>query len=292
MGQDSPLSVIGYSQDVHYSKLFQSKLWPNATLSAMNLISFAPGCHNDCPHFSTTYDPYGKIVYLIIRYRGAITSAFAISHTETTPITYPTNATAMFFYGNGTAYYLQDNSTIQNNISNIYSIYNWNSSTGSSVLVQSLIGTPYTFYRISLTQDTLYALDRDKALLIIWPYGSNLMTVPSNNNLWINTIESICWSKFDSALYALDRTGSVCQINLSNGRCSSVIPPQWLAVHSSSAESQLVIDNSGTQYYVGYDRTIYAYRLIVADTKHDDCSSTPISIGVNGLQWIGLTQFV
>jgi len=285
-----PLSIIGYSQDVHYSKLYHSVLSSNAVISSMDLITFAPGCHNDCPKFFTVYDPYGHRVYLKITIgdNTDIVGAFAISSTNSKVIHYPVNSKALWFYGNGTAFLLQDNSTIQ---TNSYAIYNWMVYTNKTVLVKSQQNTPYSFYRVCLTQDTLYAVDRDKALLIIWPYTSTITTLPlSQNNLWVNSIESLCWSKFDNALYSLHRNGSVYQISTSNGHCTLINPPQWPTLHAISAESQLVIDqNTGDMYYMGFDTSINAYRLII-DTKHA-ISSTPIQNALYGLQLVGLTPF-
>jgi len=235
----------------------------------MGLLTFVPGCHNNCPKFSSVYDSYGENVYLIVTSGETsgerisdLVEAFAINDIKSMPIKFPLNVTAMSFYGNGTAYYLKDNSNLN---SNSYAIYTWNAYTNTTVLKQTLSNTPYRFYRTCFQGSTLYALDRDNAELIIWQ-NSSLKTIKlSKNNLWVNSIETLNFGAQDLYLYALDRNGTVWNINYVSGTCSSLNHPIWPAVHSTNSASQIVIDRRGVKYFVGYDKTANVYRLATVD---------------------------
>jgi len=275
---------------MHYGKLYHALITTDAKIYNMDLLTFVPGCKNDCPKFYSVYDAYAGIVYLKITVGQSldVVDAFAISGSNVKVVKFPPNVTNMSFYGNGTAYYLQDNSNIN---SNSYAIYSWNAYTNTSVVVSSTSNTPHSFYKTCFNKGTLYALDRDKAQLIIWQ-NSQIKTVQlSRNNLWVNSIESLSWNTeiLDNSLYAVDRAGSLWEISLL-GYCTARNTPQWPTVKSINADSQLVTDSRGNKYYVGYDKSVNAYHLVIIDSSRY-ITSTDIYNGVNGLQWVGLTDY-
>jgi hypothetical protein len=288
LGQEgTTFSIFGYLQDEHYGKIYHAFLTPNAQLTSMKLLTFVPGCHNNCPKFSSVYDSYGGYAYLIVSVgeTSDIVGVYAVNKIKTMPIKFPPNVTALSFYGNGTAYLLKDNSNIN---SNSYAIYTWNTYTNTTVLKQSLSNIPYRFYRSCFLGSTLYALDRNSASLIIWQ-GSSLKSIKlSKNNLWVNSIETLNWGYQDIYLYALDRNGTVWYINYLLGICTSLNFPVWPAVHSTNSPNQIVIDKRAIKYFVGYDKTANVYRLANVDGGYS--TLTDLQNGVNGLQWIGLTE--
>jgi len=259
VGQDI-LSLIGYSQDVHYSKLYRASLLPTGVVSDMQLLSFAPGCHDDCAYFSSVYDVVGKTAYFKITFGQSpeIVNSLALVVHDSLAVSLPENYTAMTFTGNGTALYLQDNSDLDQNA---YSIFVWNAYNDSSVPWVSRIATPYSFYRSCFApatpspgDTTLYALDRDNASLIAWTFtgaSSSVKAFPlDQNSQWVHLIESMAWNIADGALYALDRNGSVWGIS-PNGKTSVVSPAQYPAVKSNVASNQLAIHpTTGIIYYV------------------------------------------
>jgi len=300
VGQDI-LSVIGYSQDVHYSKLYRASLLPTGVVVDMELLSFAPGCHDDCGYFSSVYDVAGKTTYFKITYGESpeIVNSFALVVHDSLAVSLPENYTAMAFTGNGTALYLQDNSDLDQNA---YSIFMWNAYNDSSVPWVSRITTPYSFYRScfapatpSPSVTTLYALDRDKASLIAWTFtgvNSSVKAYPlDQNSQWVHSIESLAWSLVEGTLYALDRNGSVWGISL-NGKTYVVVPAQYPTVRSHVASNQLAIHpTKGYIYYVGYDITLNSYMLVTAGRGGKDLNTIPLHNALLGLEWIGLTLF-
>jgi len=300
VGQDI-LCVIGYSQDVHYSKLYRANLLPTGVIADMDLLSFAPGCHDDCGYFSSVYDVVGKTTYFKITFGQSpeIVNSFALVVHDSLAVSLPENYTAMTFTGNGTALYLHDNSDLD---PHAYSIFNWNAYNDSSVPWVSRIATPYSFYRSCFAPatpspivTTLYALDRNKASLIAWSFtgaNSSVNAFPLNqNSQWVNSIESLAWSVVDGILYALDRNGSVWSIS-SNGQTNVVVPAQYPAVRSTVASNQLAIHpTTGNIYYVGYDITLNSYMLVTVSKGGKDFSTVPLHNALLGLEWIGLTLF-
>jgi len=289
-------SIFGYLQDEHYGKIYHAFLSPtNAKLSGMELLSFVPGCHNDCPRFSSFYDPYGEFVYFKVStdQKPGNVEAFAINNIKSMPIKFPPNVTTMSFYGNGTAYYLKDNS---NSTSNSYAIYQWNAYTNASTIQRSVTNIANRFYRSCLVGSTLYALDRDKAQLIIWESASIFLTLKLNqNNLWVNNIESLNYGyegeeRKTFFLYALDRNGTIWNINVILGFCVAINNPAFSAsIHSTNSANQLVIDSREQKYFVGFDKSTNAYRLATVD-KYGYTVLVDLENTINGLQWIGLTQ--
>jgi len=288
------LSVIGYSQDVHYSKIYRAELLPNGTITAMQLLSFAPGCHDDCPNFYSVFDPYGLTVYLRTTFGSSpdIVNAFAIMQHDSLAVDFPENVTAMFFIGNGTAYYLQDNS---NSTTNSYTIMNWNAYNDTSVFVASLPTTPYSFYRACFFQNTLYAIDRDQTTLITWQFSSFQNSTVTTQKIiatpqWVNTIESLSWYNDGhkvAAVLLLDRNGTVWTIESFDGHPKPFMGPYWPAFKSHAAANQLVVSPfSMSIYYIGYDVSLNSYVMFTGSN-----SPTPLQGGLYGLQWICLTSF-
>jgi len=220
-----------------------------------------------------------------------VVDAFAVMEHESMVVDYPENATAMFFFGNGTAYYLQANVTLD---SNSYAIMIWNAYNDTQLQMTAQT-TTHTFYRSCFSRINFYALDRENDVLIIWPLSSNsqMKVIPlSKNDQWVNTIESISWSydQYDSHIYALDRNGTVWSIQIETGECDIVLSPKWPGFRSNVAANQLVFSPyTGNIYYLGYDVRIDSYVLVT----YDGLESNVVTLhnALHGLQWIGLTMF-
>jgi len=290
-GQDL-LSLFGYSQEVQYGKVYHANLDYNGHISNMNLLTFVPGCHNDCPRFFSVYDNFGQIIYFVVSMvesPGVVYNAFAISTTKSKQSPFPPRVITMSFSGNGTAYYVQDNSNFS---SNSYSLYSWNAYTNTSTLVNAQNNLQNSIYKACIKGTTVYALDRDHASLITWT-GSSFKAVSlsgeKNLPLLVNSLESVACNNLDtSVLVGLDRNGTIWEIS-STGSVHAFNSPQWPGVHSINADNQLVIDTrSSIASYVGYDRTFNIYRLVIANINP---GTIDISNGGNEIQWIGLTSF-
>jgi len=290
-GQDL-LSIFGYSQEEQYGKIYHATLNYNGQISNKKLLTFVPGCHNDCPKFFSVYDTYGQIVYFVVSMvdsPGVVRNAFTISTTNSKLSPFPNNVITMSFYGNGTAYYVQDNSNFS---SNSYSLYSWDAYTNASTLVNSQNNIKNSIHKACIKGTTVYGLDRDHGSLIIWTgstYQAVSLSGQNNFPIWVNSLESVvCNNLVSSDLVGLDRNGTIWEISAS-GAVHAFNSPQWPSEHTINSENQLVIDTrSSIAYYVGYDQTVNTYRLVAANITP---GTTDISNGGNEIQWIGLTSY-
>jgi len=289
------LSVFGYSQDVQYGKLYHSILATNGTISNTELLTFTPGCYNDCPKFSSVYDSYGGYVYLKITLADNpdVVDAFSINQYDALKTVWPNNERGILFYANGTAYFLRDNTA---NFINSYSVESWNAYTLTSSVIASITNSSYSIYRAAFSKTTLYALDRDNEVLLVWPFTSTpnnkITAIPlRRSNVWVNSIQALQYSFVDSCLYGIDKSGSAWMIDVNSGSVSAEVNPQWPNLNSIVDGIQLAVDpvNSQGFYYLGYDTSINSYQLVSCSKKA--ISSIPLRNALFGLQWIGLTNF-
>jgi len=240
------------------------------------------------------YDPYGGYVYLKVTFADSpdVVDAFAINRDDALKTTLPNNEKGISFYGNGTAYFLRDNSA---NFTNSYSVETWNAYTLTSSVIASVTNISYSFYRVAFSKTTLYALDRDNEVLVVWPFTeipSNKITTVSirKSNVWINSIQSLQWSSPDEYLYGIDKTGAAWSIDV-RGSVDTEVQSQWPTFNSLVDGIQLVVDPNMSEglYYVGYNAEINNYQLI--NSYRRGVLSHPIRNGTYELQWIGLTNF-